>query len=642
MSCQQEYPLEDWQSPSSATARTGSLLSPVQEAPSPSIPSPASSSSTRPPNILPTITRDTLRELDLESILKNAQLRHDLLFDPGLQFRAVAGKRKQTATDRYWDAIAREFAPVCRCSQYTCRCSPAGSSTGCKPVPNPPPLKGQLAASRVGPMLYELMAVLKCVIAPPPLPSSQPPRQSYLNSVAEAEALLHHFDPILIESEMRHGIYEPGGLFRLIGQTLKRHCAPMRDRLIDKMVDIAVGREGGTGVQRTLDAARLCFEVLELMKLDIANHQLQHLRPFLASSTPEFLLRVFSDRCRHGLTSPANIQSLLQTSFDKIVTLPIPAYIPAQPYPTSIPSPLRRTHIHLAMIKALSEMAFMPPTDSYPETLYLDTARVTLLIADAADLSALYMLIMLWRQLVYWKDGSDGLKCNTFPRLTRKNSKLEHWEVDRIKKEIWEVSPKRVGSCFFVENGERCVPLKNGPSAKAVLTYCVHFSKIPEQYQRINQMVFDNMKWRDAMENVAVQIAARAEDARASDGVDSTTTTSTGATSRRAPSQAAVTLMNGWIAAHLRRNSPLATLFRGHLQREVFNAATRITYGGNPVKTITEIVPGPENTTLGLESLMPEIRHLGQRIAKLALMNMKVYWSLYEADGFLRDPSAEA
>jgi len=264
-------------------------------------------------------------------------------------------------------------------------------------------------------------------------------------------------------------------------------------------------------------------------------------------------------------------------------------------------------------------MAFIPPTDSYPETLYLDTARVALLIADAADLSALYMLIMLWRQLVYWKDGSDGLKYDTFPRLTRKNCKLENWEVDRIKKEIWEVSPKRVGSCFFVENG---------------------VSKIPEQYQRLNQMVFDETKWRDGMENVAVQIAARAEDARISNGVSDSTPA--GATSRRAPSQAAVTLMNGWIAAHLRRNSPLATLFRGNLQREVFNAATRITYGGNPNKSMMEIVPGPENIALGLESLMPEIRHLGQRIAKLALMNMKVYWSFYEADGFLNDPPTMA
>jgi hypothetical protein len=111
------------------------------------------------------------------------------------------------------------------------------------------------------------------------------------------------------------------------------------------------------------------------------------------------------------------------------------------------------------MIKAVSEMVFMPPTGPYPETLYLDTARLALLVADAADLSALYMLIMLWRQLVYWKDGSDGPQCDAFPRLTRKSSKLERWEIERIKKEIWEVCPKRVGSCFFWEDYDKWVVL---------------------------------------------------------------------------------------------------------------------------------------------------------------------------------------
>lgn len=151
-------------------------------------------------------------------------------------------------------------------------------------------------------------------------------------------------------------------------------------------------------------------------------------------------------------------------------------------------------------------------------------------------------------------------------------------------------------------------------------------------------MVYDREKWRDAMENVSVQIAARAEDARSCDDVSKSPVPGTSMTSRRPPSQAAVTLMNGWIATHLRRGSSLASIFRGHLQREVFNAATRITFGGHPGKTVMDIVPGPENVALGLETLMPEVRHLAQRVAKLSLMNMKVYWSLYEADGFLKDP----
>jgi hypothetical protein len=36
-----------------------------------------------------------------------------------------------------------------------------------------------------------------------------------------------------------------------------------------------------------------------------------------------------------------------------------------------------------------------------------------------------------------------------------------------------------------------------------------------------------------------------------------------------------------------------------------------------------------------LEILMPEIKHLGERLAKLAMFHSKVYRNLYEADGFL-------
>jgi hypothetical protein len=40
-----------------------------------------------PPGLNPPITRATLRELDLTEILRNPQLRHDIVFDPNLMFR---------------------------------------------------------------------------------------------------------------------------------------------------------------------------------------------------------------------------------------------------------------------------------------------------------------------------------------------------------------------------------------------------------------------------------------------------------------------------------------------------------------------------------------------------------------------------
>ena len=349
--------------------------------------------------------------------------------------------------------------------------------------------------SRVGPMLHELVAVLKSVIVPPSLPApnvatTTPPRLVPSQSASDAQHLISHFDPALIEQELRRGIFDPSGFFALVGETLKRHCAPMRDRQVDAMINVAKG-SAGTITQRIVLTLRLCFEILELMKLvsmsshdvirrflmnlaqDIANHQLQHLRPFLAASTPDFELQVFIARCRRNLTSPRAVRVWLQNAWDRVDVGSISA-VEAQKScvkdendastSTTIPtlSPLRN-RVYLTLIDAITGLVFNPlssprlpgsftPAFGYPETLYLDTARVTLLAADAADLTALYMLLMLWRQLVFWTPATGEIasqNTDVFPPYGRDTPRLEDWEVDRVKREIWEVGPRRIGSCFL-------------------------------------------------------------------------------------------------------------------------------------------------------------------------------------------------
>lgn len=61
---------------------------------------------------------------------------------------------------------------------------------------------------------------------------------------------------------MERGEMDVSGLSRFLAGTLKVHCAPMRDEMVDEMVRAC--EEGGEGVTRGL---RMCFEILELMKL---------------------------------------------------------------------------------------------------------------------------------------------------------------------------------------------------------------------------------------------------------------------------------------------------------------------------------------------------------------------------------------
>lgn len=147
------------------------------------------------------------------------------------------------------------------------------------------------------------------------------------------------------------------------------------------------------------------------------------------------------------------------------------------------------------------------------------------------------------------------------------------------------------------------------------------------------------------MQNVALQITARAEEARTCTSPGGTATLVSAAT-RKPPSQPALNLMSGWIQTHMRRDSMLAARFRELLKQEVAEVVTRLTFvpsgcsvsvpGSDGVKAAAAaFIPGSGGGTAGLEPLMPEIRHLAQRLGKLVLVNMRVYWCLYEGRGFL-------
>src|ERR1700733_11592782 len=43
---------------------------------------------------------------------------HDLLFDPGLQFRPLTSRRRRIAADRYWMAILHELESGCTCTSF--------------------------------------------------------------------------------------------------------------------------------------------------------------------------------------------------------------------------------------------------------------------------------------------------------------------------------------------------------------------------------------------------------------------------------------------------------------------------------------------------------------------------------------------
>jgi hypothetical protein len=134
--------------------------------------------------------------------------------------------------------------------------------------------------SRIRCLLSELLAVLLSIIQPLPEscagmymqePTSGPAGARYqaVHHAAQAAALHAALDPDLICQELEHRLFDPSGLFRVVGETLKCHCAPMRDAAVDAVVaaaDRCAPGERGS-YQDAVVAMRMLFTVLETMKL---------------------------------------------------------------------------------------------------------------------------------------------------------------------------------------------------------------------------------------------------------------------------------------------------------------------------------------------------------------------------------------
>ncbi|KAG8699335.1 hypothetical protein FRC09_006678 [Ceratobasidium sp. 395] len=214
-------------------------------------------------------------------------------------------------------------------------------------------------------------------------------------------------DAALIAEELRHGVSDLHGVFRMLGAVLKQHSAPMHDRAVEMMVTVAATEES---------ALSKCIEILEVMKLDIANHQLQALRPYLFKTVVEFELKTFQERHEHGLLTLTTTEAWLRKaalSAQSTSTLPLlshtlfglifspPTNISTPPPPTTTPLPPRLPHI-------------APPPG---------------LMADAPNLDVLYML-MLFRQLVF----SNPSGATTRKKAIVEDSLPEANEINRI----WE------------------------------------------------------------------------------------------------------------------------------------------------------------------------------------------------------------
>jgi hypothetical protein len=181
------------------------------------------------------VTKGTLSELDVNKIVNNPKLRHDINFDPDLHFRpnldGEKGRRKTQKANDFWDTMRAQLREyLIHREQFE---SELGDVEWCLPA-----------------TLKAIRGILETLI----------PQQDRA-SVEET------FNVDLLMQQFRKGVADLVKLAPWLSQLLKCHCAPMRDDWVDEMVTQLSNGDRNGDVNMLVGGMQNLLGVLEAMKL---------------------------------------------------------------------------------------------------------------------------------------------------------------------------------------------------------------------------------------------------------------------------------------------------------------------------------------------------------------------------------------
>ncbi|EUC35821.1 hypothetical protein COCVIDRAFT_12536 [Bipolaris victoriae FI3] len=303
--------------------------------------------------LTPPVTTQSLSELDMQSIITNIKLRHDVNFDRDLSFRpnldGAKGQRKERTADKYWTALIAELELYKRLFQ------------GTPPIPQAKLERFARGAQRRIPVLFQTIRdVIKSLV-----PDSDHSRVD------------EHLDVPLLMQEIERGVCDFVRLAEWIARLLKEHCAPMRDVWVDEMV--ALTRQGAVtqDSKQIIIGLKTLFAILEAMKLDVANHQIRNLRTLLIEDTVNFekhyhLERLVSGRARINVDAA---KSWFTAAVEEFVSQ-------CSPRPRAGPCLELEVFTRAVTAKSLGR----DRRGNLPETFFLDNDRLRVFRAEVDDL----------------------------------------------------------------------------------------------------------------------------------------------------------------------------------------------------------------------------------------------------------------
>ncbi|EIW68564.1 hypothetical protein TREMEDRAFT_63030 [Tremella mesenterica DSM 1558] len=461
----------------------------------------------------PPINIDTLRALDAGEILRHPQLRHDLLFD-NLAFRPVTDasfssthaeiysntraptidvRHASETGDMYWDSIATEIVTGCRCTRWEVPGAVSGQVCSVELLQRRKRVKvcvcggwmkglsdteWKQAAKQWPSRLPTLIKVLRDILHSL-MGSTTPCINHFAHSYSQAALEAHEqvcptvthalvpelkaaLEPDFLTSQVRRGCLGTD-LFVLLGNAMKVHCAPVRDLMVDDMVQTATGTD--TDKPDVPLALRICFDCLEVMKLDIANHQVHAIRPYLARSAVVADWQAFQHNLRTlgRPISQSTTQTWIRAASQRVLMSSEPShrlhFLGKCECRNNIDFVIR------SLAEGLNELVFSeshlptfsfwpPPTHSrlliqgsvpvptdptgptwFPESFKMDQRRIRNFYAEAVDITILQIMLAVFRIALR--------RTNPLMSKTEMEKEVEELKVEIVRMLDVEFSPTR-------------------------------------------------------------------------------------------------------------------------------------------------------------------------------------------------------
>ncbi|KAF1928778.1 uncharacterized protein M421DRAFT_62514 [Didymella exigua CBS 183.55] len=303
---------------------------------------------------LPPITGQSLSELDIQNIITNIRLRHDVNFDRNLSFRpnldGAKGQGKVKAAHRYWRALVAELELYNRLFRGTLPMQEMDTHDW--------PTIVRHAERRIPKIFQTIRDVLKSLV---------PDR--------DHSRVDEHLDVGMLMQQIERGICDLVGLSEWMSCLLKEHCAPMRDEWVDKMVSYT--RTGVTQNKPDSIVKGLCelLGILESMKLDVANHQIRNLKTLLIEDTINFethyhLDRLVNGRARFDIQNAQKWYHSASAEFGPVCS--------TQRDPS-------RLHLEVLVRGVIATLFGEDGRSDFPEAMYLDIDRLQIIKAEIED-----------------------------------------------------------------------------------------------------------------------------------------------------------------------------------------------------------------------------------------------------------------